>query len=165
MSRQDKDAEVYLDVVDAYAPYWLNKQGYRTVPESPKGLGKAIVKGGPGNIPRPTEHPTRIQMSEDELKTPQESWIRKLGPDNAHWVLVLALEDASSHLTFGATGKAIVMGSLFDRTNGKLVWRAVGVGSSGQYGLIGMAVKSAMSPAAIDYAVRDVCRMMDKQKR
>ena len=104
-----------------------------------------------------------MNVSEDDLKEPQESRIRKLEPDEAHWVLVLALEDASSHLTFGSTGKAIVMVTLFDRQNGKLVWRAVGTAQAGQGGLMGMAMKGMMTDEAIGEAVQEVCNMIEKR--
>lgn len=147
---KDKNPEQHLQQVDCATPYPLKKRGYATVPE------KVRCKE-----PNP---PTRMTVTEDDLKQPEEAWIRKLGPENAHWVLVLALEDASSHMTFGSTGKAIVMGTLFDRQNGKLVWRAVGTGKQGQGGLIGIAAKGAMTDMAIDSAVEDLCAKIEKRK-
>jgi hypothetical protein len=98
-----------------------------------------------------------MTATEDDLKTPDEGWIRRLGTDNARWVLVLALEDAESHRTFGSTGSAIVMGDLFDRTSGKLVWRNVGAGRA-------CSVWLAMSSAAIDAAVVTLSRPIEKRR-
>lgn len=148
---KDKNPEARLQQVDCATPYPLKKRGYATVPE------KVRCKE--------PNHPTRMTVTEDDLKQPEEAWIRKLGPENARWVLVLALEDASSHMTFGSTGKAIVMGTLFDRQNGKLVWRAVGTGNQGQGGLIGIAAKGLMTDMAIDDAVQNLCAMIDKRKK
>ncbi len=146
---KDKEPEKRLQAVDFEAPRCLRGRGYRTVPEKVKG-----TQAPP---------PMRMSVSEDDLKEPQDAWVRKLGPDEAHWVLVLALEDASSHLTFGSTGKAIVMGTLFDRQTGKLVWRAVGTAQAGQGGLMGMAMKGMMTDEAIGEAVLDVCNTIEKQ--
>jgi hypothetical protein len=78
-------------------------------------------------------------------------------------VLVLALEDSESHLTYGRTASAIVMGMLFDRQNGKLVWRAIGTGTVGLGGPIGMSLKSAASQTAIASAVMDACSTLAKR--
>jgi len=57
------------------------------------------------------------------------------------------------------------MGALFDRQKGKLVWRAVGTAQAGQGGLLGMAMKGAMTDEAIGEAVKDLCTMMDKHSK
>jgi hypothetical protein len=149
MVNKDKEPEKRLQAVDFEAPRCVQGRGYRTVPEKVKG--------------KQDPPPIRMSVSEDDLKEPQDAWVRKLGPDDAHWVFVLALEDASSHLTFGRTGKAIVMGTVFDRQTGKLVWRAVGTAQAGQGGLMGMAMKGAMTDEAIGEAVLDVCKMIEKR--
>lgn len=144
-----KSPEKRLETVGLAGHTFLKKRGYRTTPEV----------GG-----KHPSAPATIEVSEDGLKDPQESWVRKLGPDDARWVLILALEDATSHLTFGSTGKAIIMGALFDRQTGKLLWRAIGTAQSGQGGLLGMAMKSAMMDQAIFDAIKDLATMVPKRK-
>ncbi len=138
---------------DKAAPFFLKYRGYNTVPGPYKSRGL------------PPSPSSRMSVSEDELKDPEEAWVRSLGPEEARWVFVLALEDASSHLTFGSSGKAIVMGMLLDKQSGKLVWRAIGVSSEGQYGLLGMAMKGVMSAQAVWDAVGDLCSMIDAPKK
>ncbi len=175
MTQRDQNAEKSLLQVDWMGRYYLKHEGYGIAPEGDFGnqnRGEMFVykefydfekrreNEAKGKGPAP---PARMEVTEDDLKEPEEAWIRKLGPDDARWVLILALEDAESHLTFGATGSAIVMGTLFDRQNGKLVWRAIGTGRAGQGGLIGMGMKSASEKTAIQDAVKELCSMVPKR--
>ena len=70
-----------------------------------------------------------MEISEADLKEPRESWAKEFGPDNARWVLLVALEDSGSHLTFGSSGDVIVLGTLFYKASGQMVWRGVAAGS------------------------------------
>jgi hypothetical protein len=166
---KDHDAEKHLLLVDWAGRYYLERRGYSVVPEVEKGamkrnsfqhFQKQREDQARSNQPAP---PARLEVTEDDLKEPSESWIRKLGPENARWVLILALEDSTSHLTFGSTGSAIVMGTLFDKQKGKLVWRAIDTGRAGQGGLLGMAMKSAMTEVAIEDAVIALDSMVEKR--
>ncbi len=140
---KEKDLERLLLTADWAARNFMQYWGYNPVP----GFSKK----------EPPSPPSRMSVSEDDLKDPLEPWIRKLGPPEARWVLLLALEDASSHLTFGASGKAVVMAMLFDRQKGKLVWRDVGAVGSGQGGLLGLAMgKGTVGRQAVWDCVNDV---------
>lgn len=147
---KDKNPDKRLQEIEWAGHRFLKRKGYRTAPEQVKGQQRPRL--------------TAIDVTEDDLREAQESWVRQLGPEDAHWVFVLALEDAKSHMTFGSTGNAIVMGTLFDKQSGKLVWRAIGIGQVGQGGLLGMAMKSAMMDEAVGTAIQDLCRMVPKKK-
>jgi hypothetical protein len=163
--KKDQGAEAALQTIDSGILYYLKKRGYRTVPGEPKHGGfsqSAFSKVS--HKEEQTAPPVRMTVSEDDLKEPEEQWIRKLGPENARWVLVLALEDSESHLTFGSTGSAIVMGALFDKQSGKLVWRGIGAGRAGQGGVLGMATKSESVHDAVQSAVDELCSIIGKKK-
>lgn len=67
-------------------------------------------------------------------------------------VLVFALVDAYSKLTFGSTGNAEMAAYLVDQQQRAIVWRHSVIGQIGQGGLLGMAMKGMMTRAAIESA-------------
>ncbi len=67
-------------------------------------------------------------------------------------VLVLGLIDAYSKLTFGSTGNAEMVGYLVDQERREVLWSNKAVGQVGAGGLLGMAMKSGMTSAAIGIA-------------
>ncbi len=152
-----EQAEKDLQTVDFACRYFLQRHGYQPLPEDKK---RPNLKGYRTAKQRAEHAPTRMSVTEDDLKQPQEAWVRKLGPNDARWVFLPALEDSESHLTFGASGSAIVMGTIFDRQNGKLVWRGVGVGRAGHAGLAFMALKSVMSEESLKEAASDLCSLV-----
>lgn len=93
------------------------------------------------------------QIAPEDLESPTPDFIRKLGPPNDRWVMVVALDDAISKIGFGSTGNAHVSGYLFDKEKSELMWKGNGVGQAGQGGLLGMALKGAMQGAALGDAV------------
>lgn len=91
-------------------------------------------------------------ITRDALETPTPEFIATLQPSSARWVLVLALEDFASKITFGSTASAEMSGYLFDRKNRVLSWRNKELGRAGQGGLLGMALKGVMEKAALEGA-------------
>jgi hypothetical protein len=81
-----------------------------------------------------------VNATLDDLKAPNESWIRKLDFGESRWLFLLAIEDAngtynvkSSSVTLGlmtggwtnanrGRGSATVSGYLFDKQSASLVW-------------------------------------------
>lgn len=92
-------------------------------------------------------------IADEDLNGARPGWVKKLGPSDARWVLVVGLDDAHSKITFGSTGNAEVEGFLFDKQQGTVVWKGTGVGQAGQGGLMGMAMKGMMRGAALDSAM------------
>ena len=70
-------------------------------------------------------------------------------PDAPEWLLIMALIDSNSRLTFGSTGNAEVAGFLVDQQCHQLIWRNRKVQQTGQGGLIGMTMKGMMEEGAI----------------
>jgi hypothetical protein len=104
------------------------------------------------------------QITEDLLKSGDSQWIERLGPPEARWTMVLMLVDVSTKLTFGSTGNAEVVGYLFDREKGTIVWRDKGIGKVGQGGLLGMVLKGAMDEEAISEAMNDLMSSFPKRQ-
>jgi hypothetical protein len=153
-SKKEQEPEQTLKSVDSSVLHFLRRRGYETVPDDPKLGGHShspILFSEPprSNVQQPT-HPVRMEISEADLKEPRESWAKEFGPDNARWVLLVALEDSGSHLTFGSSGDVIVLGTLFYKASGQMVWRGVAAGSGAP-------------DKAIQDAVRDLCSQIAKK--
>ena len=96
------------------------------------------------------------QITEDLLKSGDSSWIKRLGPPEARWTMVLMLIDVSSEMSVGSSGNAEVAGFLFDKEKGIILWRDKGIGKAGQSGLAGMFFKGNMDEQAIREAMEDL---------
>ena len=46
------------------------------------------------------------EIAEEDLRGASASYINKLGPADARWVMVVCLDDVASKITFGSTGNA-----------------------------------------------------------
>lgn len=103
-------------------------------------------------------------ITEDDLKSSDPAFLKGLGPPEERLVLLIALLDVSSTLTFGSTGNAEIAGFLYDRDRQLILWRDKGIGQVGMGGLIGMALKSLMAEDAIRIAVSDLLRSIPKRE-
>lgn len=133
-ARIDKKIEVNFDKqLRDEATKLVAKKGYQ--------IAASPTTDGPADI------------TEDELRTADGEWIKRLGPPEARWVMIVSLIDVTTNLTFGSTGNAEVEGFLYDKEQGTLVWRDKGIGQVGQGGLLGMALISMMDDEAISCAL------------
>lgn len=103
-------------------------------------------------------------ITEEDLQEVDAEWVKNLGPSGSRWVIVIALLDAKSKLTFGSTGNAEVSGYLFDKKEGSMVWRDKGIGKVGQGGLVGMLLKGSMLRDAIKKATVDLMNSFPKNE-
>jgi hypothetical protein len=108
---------------------------------------------------------TNSVITKDDLETYDAAWIKKLGPGDANWVMVLVLDDVVTKLSFGSTGNAEVSGFLFDKQSGTLLWRDKGVGKTGMGGLAGMMMIASMDEEAIRLAVIDLIASIPKRPK
>jgi hypothetical protein len=99
---------------------------------------------------------TAGDIIEEDLNDAKPEWIKRLGPQQARWVMVVGLSEAHSKITFGSTGNAEVIGFLFDKQDGSVLWKGTGIGQAGQGGLMGMAMKGMMTGAALDSAMANL---------
>lgn len=105
------------------------------------------------------------QVAVEDLENPVPSYIKKLGPMEARWVMVVCLDDVNSKMGFGSTGNAELSGYLFDKETGELIWKGKGAGQVGQGGLMGMAFKGAMKGEALHAAILKLLKgMPDRPK-
>lgn len=159
---QEKIERIYvLPVVDIR----FNKE-----PELPK-LNKWVLGKVKGQLKRKKYTFTLVSdtsivdnITEEDLKEVDAEWVKNLGPSGSRWVIVIALLDARSKLTFGSTGNAEVSGYLFDKKDGSMVWRDKGIGKVGQGGLIGMVLKGMMLGDAIKMATIDLMKSFPKNE-
>jgi hypothetical protein len=81
------------------------------------------------------------EPSEDDLAEASPDWVRKLGTQEARYVLLIALEDlVRRKKTFGSAMGCECSGVLYDKMSGKAVWRHEAVGEMSVGGLAGMIV-------------------------
>jgi len=93
-------------------------------------------------------------MTSDDLADPDAAWVGQLGAPEVRWAMIVSLVDVTSSMVFfGSTGNAEVIGYLYDKKDGTLVWRDKGAAQVGQGGFIGMALKSEMDEAALAEAI------------
>jgi hypothetical protein len=104
------------------------------------------------------------EIVEEDLRAPDAAWVKKLGPSDARWVLLLMLLDLKTKVVFGSTGNAEIAGVLCDKEAGTIVWRDKGIGRAGQGGLIGMAMKGSMDESALDAAVSNLLASVPSRK-
>jgi hypothetical protein len=93
------------------------------------------------------------EIAIEDMDSADPAFIKKLGPADERWVLVVFLNDITSKITFGSTGNAELSAYLFDKGGGALLWKGKGVGQAGQGGLMGMPLKGMMKGQALDAAV------------
>jgi hypothetical protein len=102
------------------------------------------------------------EIVEEDLSGPTPQWIKRLGPPDSRWVMVIGINDVHSKTTFGSTGNAEVFGALYDKEAGSVLWNGKGIGQVGQGGLMGMAMKGAMSASAIQIATLNLLHEIPK---
>jgi hypothetical protein len=105
------------------------------------------------------------QIAVEDLESAIPSYVKKLGPPDARWVMVICLDDVVSKLSFGSTGNAELSGYLFDKDSGELIWKGKGVGQAGQGGLMGMAMKGAMKSQALFEAIQKLLKGMPNRPK
>jgi hypothetical protein len=99
---------------------------------------------------------TAGEIAEEDLNDAKLEWVKRLGPPEARWVMIIGLNDVHSKMSFGSTGNAEMFGVLFDKRDGSVVWKKTALGKQGQGGLIGMAAKGAMAESAAETAVTNL---------
>lgn len=125
------------------------------------GGAKAVIKQ---RKYKPNVHEDASQVShltEEDLDKPQPEWIKALNPASARWVMIVAVNDLTRHVTFGTSANAEVSAYLFDKEAGRCVWRDKGVGQAGQGGLIGYLNPSATE--AMQMATYNAIRGLPKR--
>lgn len=105
---------------------------------------------------------TNGEIIEEDLSDAKPAWVQHLGPSDARWVMVIGLGEAHSQITFGSSGNAQVVGYLFDKQDGSVVWKGTGIGQVGQGGLMGMTMKGFMKSAALDGALNNLLSSIPK---
>lgn len=132
--RVDKEEALDLDAwTHRMAAGWLAKRGYKTRTYA----DRALVA------------PLQSLATRDALQAEVGKFVLADAPRH---VLVIALIDARSSLTFGSTGNAEMAGYLVDQQTGTVVWRHAVVGQIGMGGLAGMLMKGLMTRSAIEEA-------------
>lgn len=105
------------------------------------------------------------EIAVEDVEAADPSYVKKLGPTNERWVMVVFLDDITSKITFGSTGNAELSGYLFDKQDGRLVWKNKGVGQAGQGGLAGMAMKGMMKGEAMSNAIGSLLSSIPKRPK
>ena len=105
------------------------------------------------------------EIAVEDVEAADPTYVKKLGPTNERWVMVVFLDDITSKITFGSTGNAELSGYLFDKQDGRLIWKNKGVGQAGQGGLAGMAMKGMMKGEAMSNAIGSLLSSIPKRPK
>lgn len=96
----------------------------------------------------------------EDVEKPTPSYVKKLGPVNERWVMVIFLDDVyysrtarSSLAGTGGSNVAELKGFLFDKDTGALVWKHKGIGEVKGLGPAG-------SEKALDEAIKAMLRSL-----
>jgi hypothetical protein len=143
--RVDKKDKVNFEALSKIAAGILQKSNYVAYP--------TVDRGTVGEI------------AEEDLTDAKPEWVKRLGPSQARWVMVLGLNDVHTKMTFGSTGNAEMIGFLFDKRDGSVVWKKTALGKQGQGGLLGMAMKGAMVDMAAQTAVANLLDDIPKRPK
>jgi hypothetical protein len=95
-------------------------------------------------------------IDQDSLESRDNKWISNIDSNGGRWILIIALLDSYSKLTFGATANAEISGYIYDKNNSELIWQQKAIGSIGMGGLIGMSMKGLMEHDAILQAAQNL---------
>jgi hypothetical protein len=96
------------------------------------------------------------EILEDDFNNATPWWIKRLGPPDARYVMIVGIGEAHSKITFGSTGNAELFGYLFNKQDESVLWKGTGVGQAGQGGLMGMAMKGMMREEALENAMNNL---------
>ena len=103
-------------------------------------------------------------LTDEDVRDPTHDWIRRTGPSEARWVMLLVVTELSRKLTFGSTGNAEVTLAILDKQQGAVVWQDKALGRAGQGGLLGMMLVSTMDDEALAAAVRQVLQKIPRKR-
>ena len=102
-----------------------------------------------------------------DLQEAKPSFIKQLGQPSDRWVMILVVTDTSSkavQLT-GRQGSATLLGFLFDKEAGILIWDGTSEGDSFERGLINLGDKKGTEYNAGMYAIDRLFKSLPKQEK
>jgi hypothetical protein len=143
-TRVDKKSNVDLQKLQKHVTSILRKKNYQAI--------EAETSGDAGEI------------VEEDLQEAKPEWIKRLGPSEARWVMVIGLNDAATKVTLGSTTNVEVMGFLYDKQTATLVWKNTGIGRAGQGGLAGIAMKGLSKSEAFSNALGSLLATIPKRE-
>ena len=93
----------------------------------------------------------------EDIQTHSKDWIERLGPEDTRWILLMAILDAKSEAGFGRSAAAEIQAFLFDKQQGRLVWKnhAASAGGHGGLGYLLMS-EDAMLEVVVSDAVAKI---------
>jgi hypothetical protein len=89
--------------------------------------------------------------TEDDFKKADTDIIKRIGPENERWTLVICVSDFKSKFRIGVSVTAQVYGFLFDKQRGRIAWSDVGSGYDKKGGVLegAMSIAEAKDTAII----------------
>jgi hypothetical protein len=89
-------------------------------------------------------------LTNDSLRAADPALIKRLGPPDARWIMVLALIDLN---VVGSNDKVEVAGFLYDKEKGLLLWRDSTICLVGDGGILGGLINDKRVDLAVSTAV------------
>lgn len=118
--RLDKSLDLNWNKVDQSIHIWL-QQGLKQ-----RGYQFKIVK----------DRSLAATLTREDLQGPDGQRIRSVDLPEARWLLFLMIDDTYMKTGFGGTGSVELTGFLWDKTDGKLLWKHKAVAGGGGLGLM-----------------------------
>ncbi len=104
------------------------------------------------------------KITEEDIKNINPEWIKTLGSSCSRYVMLIALWDARSKLTFGSTGNAEVSLYLLDKQNRTTIWKDKDIAQVGAWGITGMFLKGSMLGDAVKETIRQMMKNFPKKE-
>lgn len=126
---------------------------------------KRMLKKSPYKITYRTATEGTSEVTQDDLDLLDAEWVSELGGSEDRWTLLLVMLDIAKKKTYGSAFGALCAGYLFDKQEGRPVWQHETVGTMGQGGLAGLAMKSAMRGASFGACVGNLLLTFPERKK
>jgi hypothetical protein len=159
------DQIVILPVVDARASKEKEKIDINKINKWLRGSAERVLKKKNYSVSLADSTGQVGEIQEEDLTDSKPEWVNRLGVPEARWVMVVGINDVHSKTTFGSSGNAEIFGFLYDKQDGSTVWKGTAIGRFGQGGLLGMAMKGAMSESAIQTAATNLLSELPKHPK
>ena len=94
----------------------------------------------------------------EDLREPRADWVTKIGPPQARWVMIFAIEELKKKVTLGAAANAEMTLTILDKQAGIVVWRDKTLGQFGMAGPVAAIFSGLVEHDALWVAVDNLVR-------
>jgi hypothetical protein len=104
------------------------------------------------------------EITEEDIEIMSPDWIKKLGPEESRTVLLVVWEDFNNPKSYGIRYSCELSGYLFDKREGKLLWKNKSVEAGGQGGVGGLFYCGMQKKNAIKLGIMELFLNLPKNE-